>query len=124
MSPEVESKLRDRHPWVYENVYFECDDGWFCLLDTLASYIENDISDLKEDIDEYERDLYRPSQIKEKWGGLRFYVDASSERTNIAIQFAESLSFRICEVCGRSGEIRKNCWRKTLCEEHANEHRR
>ena len=41
-------------------------------------------------------------QVKEKFGGLRFYCDfVSTERIEALISFAESLSYTICEISGR-----------------------
>lgn len=57
-------------------------------------------------------------QIKEKFGGLRFYVGPNaSHHLNHMIANAEDKSFEICEQCGEPGKLRKNrAWLKTLCE--------
>jgi len=60
-------------------------------------------------------------QIKEKFGGLRFYVMDGSEELHAAIKEAEAKSLTICEQCGSPGELRKGGWRKTLCDQHAQE---
>ena len=69
---------------------------------------------------------YRIVQIKEKFGGLRYYIRISEGCTNTDRMYAvidaiESLSFRICEDCGRPGEMRgeesKGEWIRTLCDE-------
>ncbi len=45
-------------------------------------------------------------QVKEKFGGLRFYVHkGGDEFTQGAIALAESLSFTICDVCGNPGKV-------------------
>lgn len=57
-------------------------------------------------------------QVKEKFGGLRFYVERSTEDFNQLIDTAESVSFRICEMCGAPGNpvnTPGSSWRKTLC---------
>lgn len=58
-------------------------------------------------------------QVKEKFGGLRFYVAGGSDDLYDAIEEAESRSFTICECCGAPGELRKDGWWKTLCDLHA-----
>ena len=58
-------------------------------------------------------------QIKEKFGGLRFYTGPATEKHHNYITFAESMSYRTCEVCGASGKTYTNGWHKTLCEIHA-----
>lgn len=71
------------------------------------------------------RDLdpdYRIGQVKEKFGGLRYYIDSFAEEHREEayrlIRLAEEVSFRICENCGGPGE-RCNLngyWVRTLCQ--------
>lgn len=58
-------------------------------------------------------------QIKEKFGGLRFYIGPNfSKRLYDMIDEAEKQSYHVCERCGKPGELRKDrSWLKTLCEE-------
>lgn len=62
------------------------------------------------------------SQVKEKFGGLRFYVNRASEKHYNYISFAENMSYCICEVCGSPGKLYTQGWHTTLCETHAKEH--
>lgn len=64
---------------------------------------------------------YGVTQIKEKFGGLRFYTVGLTEAGLEAVHTAEVKSFTICEKCGNPGEPRGGGWIKTLCEEHADE---
>jgi hypothetical protein len=58
-------------------------------------------------------------QVKEKFGGLRFYVNCRKEEAiRQRIGAAAQESFRTCEVCGQQGELREDRWIKTLCDEH------
>ena len=43
-------------------------------------------------------------QVKEKFGGLRFYANYNNEATSSLIEAAAIESFYTCEVCGRPGE--------------------
>jgi len=61
----------------------------------------------------------RVKQVKEKFGGLRFYVDDVDESIHDFIDNLELKSFEICETCGKPGRLRKKGWRKTLCNDHA-----
>lgn len=61
------------------------------------------------------------SQVKEKFGGLRFYVDYGNDVTYGMISMAESMSYRTCEVCGSPGKSNSSGWITTLCETHRNE---
>ena len=54
--------------------------------------------------------------IKEKWGGLRFYTGGTSEATEDIIEAAEEESYTICEMCGEPGKPREGGWIKTLCD--------
>ena len=58
-------------------------------------------------------------QVKEKFGGLRFYVQAATSKHYDYISFAESMSYRTCEQCGAPGKRYSMGWHKTLCDIHA-----
>jgi len=56
-------------------------------------------------------------QVKEKFGGLRFYVKNASKRQYAVISFVESLSYYTCEKCGSMKDIgRTDGWITTLCK--------
>jgi hypothetical protein len=57
-------------------------------------------------------------QVKEKFGGLRIYVNNADEAIRQRIEAAEQESFHTCEVCGQPGRLREDDWIKTLCDEH------
>ena len=57
-------------------------------------------------------------QVKEKFGGLRFYVGSSSMAIHDRIQEAENEAAKTCEECGAPGVLRDGSWLKTLCDEH------
>lgn len=61
----------------------------------------------------------RINSIKEKFGGLRFYVQNPPVNGHDVIDRYEKLSYRICEKCGSAGVLRTGKWLKTLCDEHA-----
>ena len=58
-------------------------------------------------------------QVKEKFGGLRFYVQAATDKHYNFISFAESMSYRTCEECGAPGKRYTDGWHRTLCDIHA-----
>lgn len=68
-------------------------------------------------------------QVKEKFGGLRYYADPPNnldekkrEMFYHLVQAAEYLSFYMCEVCGEPGYRQQpKFWIKTLCEKHGKE---
>ncbi|NBQ48315.1 MAG: hypothetical protein EBU33_07665 [Sphingobacteriia bacterium] len=59
------------------------------------------------------------SQVKEKFGGLRFYVSGATDEHYNYISFAESISYRTCEQCGAAGKTYTDGWHRTLCDIHA-----
>ena len=61
------------------------------------------------------------TQVKEKFGTLRFYVGAATDEHYNYIRFAEALSARTCEVCGAPGKMRGHGWYYTDCDEHTSE---
>lgn len=58
------------------------------------------------------------TQVKEKYGTLRFYVSHSDEFIDGVIAMAESMSTRTCETCGAPGKRRGGGWLYTACDEH------
>ena len=104
--------LYQGHAWpITQNLMafgFECGDGWFPLLDQLSSDITAlDKRDGSETI---------AVQVKEKIGGLRFYIEGGTGAVWKAIEEAEALSERTCEMCGEPGKLRGKGWVSTLCD--------
>jgi hypothetical protein len=94
--------------------YAECDEGWIDIIERL-------IIDLKAM--GWKGEVH---QIKEKFGGLRFYCSGNGVDSGRTQEFwdriaqAEEESIHTCEVCGKPGFSRSGGWIKTLCDEHAN----
>ena len=57
-------------------------------------------------------------QVKEKYGGLRFYYSGGDDTINAYVTFAEYLSDRTCDVCGAPGKQRDGSWIATRCDEN------
>ena len=64
----------------------------------------------------YQSDHPRASQVKEKFGSLRFYMSSATNEMWDLIKEAESKSATICEECGSLGEERDDGWIRTLCD--------
>jgi len=73
----------------------------------------------KQIMDEEASKVPVASQVKEKFGGLRFYVQAATDKHYQYISFAESMSHRTCEQCGAPGKTYTDGWHRTLCDIHA-----
>ena len=58
-------------------------------------------------------------QVKEKFGGVRFYVGSAPDEVHRAIEAAEDKSIATCELCGAPGSvICHSGWLMTRCEKH------
>jgi hypothetical protein len=61
------------------------------------------------------------AQIKEKFGGLRVYIDGATEELRERIGSAEEQCWRTCEECGNSGVLAvfpNGARVQTLCANH------
>lgn len=98
----------DRGPIINSN-FFHVGDGWYPL-----------IKELIEDLINLGWDK-QTCQVKEKFGGLRFYINTGSDEIYHRISKAEKDSYEICEKCGEKGQLRTDIgWYRTLCDEHYN----
>jgi len=126
MRKELEQKLFERWPTWFNPTgdirctamprAFEHDDGWFDILWRLCEDLEPMVAEF-----EVAGELkFEVLQVKEKFGGLRFYVNCRrNEAIRQRIGIAAEESFHTCEVCGQPGKRREEHWIKTLCDEHA-----
>ena len=75
---------------------------------------------LKHDLEckclEFEISHPRASQVKEKYGTLRFYMSSGNEEIWNLIEEAEKKSAETCEGCGVPGELRQGSWSGTSCD--------
>lgn len=101
----VNGYYTDRDP-IKSRGYCEVGDGWLPI-----------IKDLIEKMIEAGWDK-QICQIKEKFGGLRFYINSGSDEMYKLISEAENKSYETCEVCGKPGKQTTGGWISTLCEEH------
>jgi hypothetical protein len=113
---------RGRHQGPDKNLMcfgFECGSGWYDLILTLSVQIEQLTEKLR---DEGVEPDYLPmvTQVKEKYGGLRFYLTVSTDKMDELIGQAEEDSMRICEECGAEGKLMVAYGRflTTCCEMH------
>ena len=80
---------------------------------------QEQIDEAKAKLDEETLKVPVAVQVKEKFGGLRFYVQAATKEHYNYISFAESMSYRTCESCGADGKTYTDGWHTTLCDIHA-----
>lgn len=132
MSPELENKLYEDFPLLFDNRHkspiespmsfgIECNSGWYDLIRSVCYEITEHEKHIKnrlkyEGKDERNGISVRFDQIKEKFGGLRIYYSGGDDYVRGVINMAEDMSFKICEVCGNKGIPNKNGWITTLCD--------
>ena len=130
MSPEKDRILRKKYPKIFKDSEYqkeplefwgiECDDGWFELIDTLCNRIQSHVDWRSKDVqdaEQLENLQVIAQQIKEKFGGLRFYVTGGDDITEAFISFAETMSYKICETCGQPGRQQDDRgWIHTSCD--------
>lgn len=128
MSPEKEEQLCNKYPLIFNlqtippgtpNRWwgFECGDGWFNIIDSLCSCIQSYINQKNVTMNSEEKEEFQVTavQVKEKFGGLRFYIYGGDENVQSMIRVAESISNKICEKCGAPGNKTRGGWIRTLC---------
>ena len=125
MKKELDERLVKDFPNLYVDRYGDMrrtamcwgfpGDGWFDLIYKLSSKLEALIVKHKK---EHPEDEYPPRavQVKEKFGGLRFYMNSETEEMLELIGEAEIKSKYTCETCGVEAKIVSYCgWRCCAC---------
>jgi len=95
---------------------FSCDDGWFDIIWDLSSKLEPLIQKLIEEHPDVDY-CPRASQVKEKFGGLCFYMTSATDEMWDLIHKTETQSYETCETCGKPGEERGGGWIITHCDD-------
>jgi len=106
----LENGMFSNKPKIFTCDFFYVDEGWYALIKNLI----DDLLQLGWD--------KKVTQVKEKFGGLRFYICNGSDEIFKRITIAEEESYKICETCGQIGTLRTNIgWYLTLCNKHYDE---
>ena len=91
-------------------------NGWEPLIREASEKIEAEINRLAaEGVPDDE--LPHATQVKEKFGDLRFYMSDETEAISEAIRIAEQKSAVTCECCGKPGKLNSGGWITCLCDE-------
>lgn len=100
---------------------FECGDGWYDLIRELSEKLYVSVKAVREEpeIEPYSYRCPYATQVKEKYGKLRFYMSWSTDAMDELIDSYQQQSEYICEKCGRPGSI-DYCakWLSAACGEH------
>lgn len=145
MKNELDKKLCEKYPKIFADRNspmtetamcwgFDCGDGWYNIIDQLCNNIQSHI-DWRQKNREWSikwnnenpakarpvEDLVPQvvaTQVKEKFGTLRFYYNGGDDTIFGMVSMAESMSAVTCEVCGSPGKQQSGTWIRTLCEHH------
>ena len=118
---EFEKRMVEAYPKMFAEPYggFAVGPGWWPILEALCGQIQHHI-DWKN-----KKTMIVPqvtvAQIKEKFGGLRFYYDGGDDAIDGMVRMAEAWAACSCETCGAPGERRSGGWIRTLCDTHETE---
>lgn len=109
------NRIKSKHPSLV-TVPFECNAGWFPLLEAYFDEVARLIA-------AHPGATYRLNQVKEKFACLRIYARTSDdilEAVKAAYDRAARASEDICEVCGKPGVLRNDRgYFMTRCDVHA-----
>lgn len=126
MKAELQQKLFDKYPVMFKHrnrklekggiilpIDFgvETGSGWYWLISNLLECIHSYVS--QNEVPEV-----TITQIKEKYGSLRFYFTGGNDMVYGMVWLAEDMSEKICEECGSTEGILKeiNGWWSTRCK--------
>ena len=124
---ELDRELCETFPKIFKDRYsspkktamcwgFECGDGWKDILYELCHMIQSHI--------DFNSRPNKPipqvvaTQVKEKFGTLRFYYSGGDSVIDGMVDMAEAWSAHTCEVCGEVGKIRDKGWIMVRCDKH------
>jgi hypothetical protein len=91
-------------------------EGWLNGEDRIKEMLERGLRTVREPVPQVVAD-----QVKEKFGGLRFYFTGGDDKIYGMARMAESMSYRTCEECGNPGKSNSDGWISTLCDVHRKE---
>ena len=124
MKKELQDKLFEKYPKIFRQKDLPmqqtamcwgicCGDGWYNIIDALCGQIQHH---LKHNMKDNGGAVVEATQVKEKYGGLRFYYTGGDEFIRGVCWMAEGLSECTCEECGSPGTQNGGGWISTLCD--------
>ena len=129
MDKKLQDKLYKKYPKIFRDRNrsmketcmcwgIEAGNGWYQILDILCGLLQWDTDNNK-----YPQVV--ASQVKEKYGGLRFYTNGENEHQSGLIKFACHLSEYTCEKCGSMDGVKQTKgWIVSLCPKCMKEYKK
>lgn len=108
-----------------QNTAYGLPSGWYVLVDKLCSDLAVLLDEEHRNVKENPLEpLFTVLQIKEKFGGLRFYYRVNTENEKLyhaigkLVDMAEDASYQTCEITGKPGTLCSSGMHyHTFCEE-------
>jgi hypothetical protein len=119
---EVFSKrMEEKYPKMFAGKYggFAIGEGWWPIIESLCANIQSHTdwwNKNRETRPVVEQVVVE--QIKEKFGGLRFYYSGGDDKIQGMVRMAEAWADHSCEECGAPGTAGGKGWIRTLCSTH------
>jgi hypothetical protein len=115
---EFAKRMEEKYPKMFAQPYggFAIGEGWWPIIESLCSNIQHYINWKNKESEVVPQVVV--AQIKEKFGGLRFYYEGGDDRIYGMVSMAESWADKSCETCGAPGTSGGKGWIKTLCPTH------
>lgn len=125
---EFARRMEERFPKLFgHGKYggFAVGPGWWPILEILCEQINSHVEWRQNQLEKYQRGPgcldVTVDQVKEKFGGLRFYYSGGDDVVDGMVRMAESWAGHTCEECGQPGKSRGGGWIQTLCDKHEEE---
>ncbi len=113
-------QLEETYPAMFSGPYggIAVEAGWWPIIVSLCAGIQHHLDWKNRQSPVVPQVIV--AQIKEKFGGLRFYYDGGDDYIRGLVSMAEAWAAKSCEECGAPGTSRDGSWIKTLCNTHHN----
>jgi hypothetical protein len=111
-------RMEKSYPKMFSGKYggFAIGKGWYPIVERLCKNIQQHIEFANRESEVCPQVVVE--QIKEKFGGLRFYYQGGDEQIHGMVRMAEAWADVACETCGGIGKRRGGGWVRNLCDLH------
>lgn len=126
MSEELEydaftKSMEEKYPKMFSQPYggFAVGKGWWPIIESLCANIQSHTDWWNKNHEKHPIvEQVVVEQVKEKFGGLRFYYEGGDDQISGMVRMAEAWAGHSCEECGAPGKLGGQGWIRTLCPTH------
>jgi hypothetical protein len=122
---EFAERMEQKYPKMFSQPYggFAIGSGWWPIIEALCSNIQHYLDWINKNHEKHPVvEQVVVAQIKEKFGGLRFYYDGGDAEISGMVRMAESWAGHSCEDCGSPATKQTRGWIKNVCDKHFEEY--